>query len=461
MFDTIGQKFDRIFKRLSGQGIISEKNIRDAMHEVKLALLEADVHFKVVKDFTKAVTEKAIGTEVLQSVTPGQQIIKIVYDELVQIMGGFTPPFDLNQGKTNIILLLGLQGSGKTTFAGKLALRFGRKGWKPILVAGDIYRPAAIHQLKVVGSNVGVPVFDMGDKVKPVIITQESLKFAQKDGRDLIVIDTAGRLHINEVLMDELVEIKSTVKPDFTFLVADSMTGQDAVNSALAFHQNVGIDGVCLTKMDGDARGGAALSILTVTGKPIKFIGVGEKLEDLEEFHAERIASRILGMGDIVSLVEKAQDVIDQQKAIEMQEKIRKETFTFQDFLDQLQRVRKMGPLQELLKYIPGFRQLGGDMKIDEKEFSHIEAMILSMTLEERENPNILNSDRRKRISQGSGTNIQQVNSMIRDFEQARKMMKSFFGRFGMGMGKVGAVAGSGVSASHGKSKKKKKKKKH
>lgn len=462
MFESIGEKFDKIFKKLSGQGVISEKNIRDAMHEVKLALLEADVNYKVVKDFIKSVTEKSVGTEVIQSITPGQQIIKIVNDELIQILGGITPPFELAQGKTNKILLLGLQGSGKTTFSGKLALRFKKKGSSPILVACDIYRPAAIHQLQVVGQRVGVPVFEMGDKVKPVKIVLEALKIAQTNSHDLLIIDTAGRLHINEVLMDELIEIKKTIEPDFTFLVADAMTGQDAVNSAQAFHQNVGIDGVCLTKMDGDARGGAALSILTVTGKPIKFIGVGEKYEDLEEFHAERIASRILGMGDIVSLVEKAQEVIDEKKALEMQEKIRKEAFTFKDFLDQLQRVRKMGPLQDLLKYIPGMRQLAGDVNIDENQFSHIEAMILSMTEKERNNPELLNhATRRKRVALGSGTTVQEVNSMIREFEQARKMMKGLFNKAGMfGKNKGDAPTSVALQSGHGGKKKKKKKKK-
>lgn len=466
MFESIGDKFDRVFKKLRGQGVITEKNIREAMHEVKLALLEADVNYKVVKDFTKAVTEKAVGTEVLQSVTPGQMIIKIVNDELISVLGGITPPFELKQDKINRILLLGLQGSGKTTFSGKLSLRFKKKGATPMLVACDIYRPAAIHQLQVVGERVGVPVFTMGDKVKAATIVSEALKVAQKESKNLLIVDTAGRLHINEVLMDELLEIKKVLEPDFTFLVADAMTGQDAVNSALAFHQSIGIDGVCLTKMDGDARGGAALSIQSVTGKPIKFIGVGEKFEDLEEFHAERIASRILGMGDIVSLVEKAQEVIDEKNAIEMQEKIRKQTFTFKDFLDQMQRVRKMGPLTDLMKYIPGMRQMAPDINIDEKEFKRIEAIIQSMTAAERENPDLMNNaNRRKRIASGSGSNIQQVNSLIKEFEQARKMMKGLFSGGGPlgkmpgmpGGGGGGGFAGGGSGGSHKKKKKKKK----
>ncbi|MFH0795032.1 MAG: signal recognition particle protein [bacterium] len=435
MFEALGEKFEILFKKLRGQGVITEKNVRDALREVRLALLEADVNFKVVKDFVQNVTQKAVGTEVLQSITPGQQLIKIVYDELVAIMGGHIEPININPGKLNVVLLLGLQGSGKTTLAGKLAKRYAKRGFKPMLVACDIYRPAAIHQLQVVGSQVSVPVFEMGDKVKPPKIVRGALELAERESRDLVIVDTAGRLHINEVLMDELVAVKAEAKPAFTFLVADAMTGQDAVNSAAAFNEKVGVDGVCLTKMDGDARGGAALSIRAVTSKPIRFIGVGEKLDDLEEFHPDRIASRILGMGDVVSLVEKAQQTFDEKAALELQKKIRKESFTLQDFLDQLRQVKKMGNFKDLLSMLPGVGSKLKEVDFDEGEVRHVEAIISSMTQAERENPSILNGSRRKRIAIGSGSSVAEINQLLSQFEESKKMMKMFLsGAKGMGM---------------------------
>lgn len=424
MFESLGEKFERIFKNLRGQGAITERNIRDAMRDVKLALLEADVHFRVVKQFVTRVTEKAVGREVLTSITPGQQVVKIVHDELINTMGGASQPFSLQPSTINIIFLLGLQGSGKTTLAAKLAKRYMKQGWKPLLVPCDVYRPAAIHQLRVVGDQVGVPTYDLGNQKKPVAIARNAVDFARKEGRDLVIIDTAGRLHINEVLMDELVEIKKAIHPQFTFLVADAMTGQDAVNSASAFNDQVGIDGVCLTKLDGDARGGAALSIKAVTEKPIIFIGVGEKLGDLEEFHADRLASRILGMGDVLTLVEKAQVAFDEKQAREMERKIRKQTFTFQDFVDQMQQVRKMGSLKDLVAMIPGLGRQLKDVQFDDREFGSIESIILSMTPEERENPEILNGSRRRRIAEGSGNSVQDVNQLIKQFNEAKRMMK-------------------------------------
>ncbi len=435
MFESLGEKFERIFKNLRGHGAISERNIRDAMRDVKLALLEADVHFRVVKEFVTRVTEKAIGSEVLTSITPGQQVIKIVHDELINTMGGPGQPFSLQPSTINVVLLLGLQGSGKTTLAGKLAKRYMKQGWKPLLVPCDVYRPAAIHQLRVVGKQVGVPSYDQGKQKKPVAIAKNAVEFARKEARDLVIIDTAGRLHINEVLMDELVEIKKAVRPQFTFLVADAMTGQDAVNSASAFNEQVGIDGVCLTKLDGDARGGAALSIKAVTQKPIVFIGVGEKLGDLEEFHADRLVSRILGMGDVLTLVEKAQVTFDEKQARDMERKIRKQTFTFQDFVDQMQQVRKMGSLKDLVGMIPGLGRQVKDMQFDDREFASIEAMILSMTPEEREDPEILNGTRRRRIAQGSGNSVQNVNQLIKQFNEAKRMMKQMFSGGGPGFG--------------------------
>ena len=431
MFENLGEKFDRIFKKLKGEAAISEKNIRDAMHEVKLALLEADVNFKVVRDFTTRVTERAIGQDVLSSITPGQQVVKIVHDALVEVMGQTAPLFELQQSKINTVLLLGLQGSGKTTFAGKLGKFCLKKGWKPLLVACDVYRPAAIHQLKVVGEQAGVAVFDKG-QAKPLAIAKGGMDFARSEGNNVVIVDTAGRLHINEVMMDELVELKNFLKPEYTFLVADAMTGQDAVKSASTFNDQVGIDAVCLTKLDGDARGGAALSIRSVTGKPILFSSIGEKLTDLEVFHPDRMASRILGMGDVVTLVEKAQEAFDQKKAEEMHKKILRQTFTFQDFLEQMKQVKKMGSFKDLISMVPGMGRQLKDVEFDEKEFGRVEAMILSMTPEEREQPEILNGSRRLRIAKGSGTSIQDVNAVIKQFDEAKKMMQKMMAGAGL-----------------------------
>lgn len=457
MFEALTEKLENVFRKLSGKGVITESNISDALKEIKLALLEADVNYKVVKDFIEHVKAKAIGQEVLRSITPGQQIVKIVHDELVSILGGQAEPFFLHQGKLNVILLVGLQGSGKTTLAGKLALRFKKQGFKPLLVACDIHRPAAIHQLEVVGNQVGVPVFSRGDKMPAPQIAQLALAEAEQSSRDLVIIDSAGRLHIDEMKMDEIIELKQKTKPTYTLMVADTMTGQDAVNSARVFNEKVGIDGVCLTKMDGDARGGAAISIKYVTGKPIRFIGTGEKMDALEEFHPERIASRILGMGDVVTLVEKAQEAFDAKQSLEMQKRLRRAEFTFTDFLNQMRQMRKMGPLKDLLAMIPGLGSQLKDVELDEKELKRIEAIILSMTPEERDNPQILNGSRRERIARGSGSTIQEVNQLIKQFEEARRMMKQMLAMGKKQAGKIPIPGMGGVASHHSKKKKKKK----
>ncbi|MBX7244986.1 MAG: signal recognition particle protein [Candidatus Sumerlaeaceae bacterium] len=424
MFESLSERLEGVFKNLRGQGQITESNIKDAMRDVKMALLEADVNYKVVKDFVSHVQEKALGEAVLTSVTPGQQMVKVVHDELVEILGGESEPFALRKGMTNVILMLGLQGSGKTTFCGKLAKRFKKEGWNPLLVACDIYRPAAVTQLHVVGETAGVPVYSEGTDKPAEDIARRGLEKARAEGRNLVIIDTAGRLHIDEVKMDELLSIKQGTKPTYTFLVADAMTGQDAVTSASTFNEKVGIDGVCLTKMDGDARGGAALSIRSITGKPVKFIGSGEKLDDLQEFFPERMAGRILGMGDIVSLVETAQEHFDEKEAKNLQKKMRTASFTLQDFLDQMQRVRKMGPLKNLLGMLPGIGSALKDIDLPEKDMKRTEAIIQSMTQEERDNPDLFTGSRRARVARGSGTTQQDVNALISQFENARKMMK-------------------------------------
>jgi len=424
MFENLSDRLEGVFKNLRGQGQITEGNIKDVMRDVKMALLEADVNFKVVKEFVAKVQEKALGEQVLLSVTPAQQMVKIVHDELVDFLGGEIAPFTLQKGKVNVVLMLGLQGSGKTTFCGKLARRYAKEGYKPMLVACDIYRPAAVTQLHVVGESAHVPVHSEGTDKPAQDIAKRGLDRAVAEGRDLVIIDTAGRLHINDVLMEELVQIKQLTKPTYTFLVADAMTGQDAVVSAATFNEKVGIDGVCLTKMDGDARGGAALSIKSITGKPVKFIGTGEKLEDLQEFHPDRLAGRILGMGDVLSLVEKAQEHFDEKQAEDLQRKMRKASFTLQDFLTQMQQVKKMGPLKGLLEMLPGVGKALKDVDLPEGEMKKIEAMIQSMTLEERDNPSIISASRRARIAKGSATTVADVNQLLQNFEQARKMMK-------------------------------------
>jgi len=456
MFESLSDKLEGVFKNLRGQGKITEANVKEAMRDVKMALLEADVNFKVVKDFLAHVQEKALGEEVLLSVSPGQQMVKVIHDELVEILGGQNPPFALQSGRTNVILMLGLQGSGKTTFCGKMARRFAREGWKPMLVACDIYRPAAVHQLEVVGAQAGVPVFSAGTTPPAAGIARRGVEEAKAAGCNLVIVDTAGRLHVNDVLMDELVEIRRAVTPSFTFLVADAMTGQDAVVSASTFNEKVGIDGVCLTKMDGDARGGAALSIKSITGKPVKFIGTGEKLEDLEEFFPDRMASRILGMGDIISLVEKAQEHFDEKQAVDLQKKMRTASFTLQDFLEQMQQVKRMGPLKGLLEMIPGVGSALKGVDIPEKELKRTEAIIQSMTWAERNDPSVLNGKRKERIARGSGSSPAEVNALISQFEKSREMMKGMMqmtdrmkaaGAGPDGEGMRASITGAGISA--------------
>ncbi len=426
VFEGLAEKLQNTLSKLKGKGKVSEKDVTEAMREVKLALLEADVNFKVVKDFINKVKERAVGVDVLESLTPGQQIIKIVNEELTSLMGTTQSKVTFASKPPTIIMLVGLQGAGKTTTSGKLAKLLKKQGKRPLLVAGDIYRPAAIKQLQVVGGQVDVPVFTLGDKESPVDIAKKALEHALDNGNDVMLVDTAGRLHIDEALMGELQDIKSTIKPHEILLVVDAMTGQDAVNVAQHFNDQLGIDGVILTKLDGDTRGGAALSVRAVTNKPIKFAALGEKLDDLEPFHPDRMASRILGMGDVLSLIEKAQENFDAKKAKELENKFKTQTFTFEDFLDQLQQVKNMGPISQLLEMIPGAgKQLKG-LEVDEKELLHIQAIIQSMTKEERINPSVLNASRRKRIANGSGTSVQQVNRLIKQFEQTRKMMKQF-----------------------------------
>ncbi|HEY7585517.1 MAG TPA: signal recognition particle protein [Candidatus Deferrimicrobiaceae bacterium] len=429
MFDNLTEKFQGVVKALRGQGRISEGNIEVALREVRLALLEADVNYNVVKDFTAAVKEKALGAEVLASLSPDQHFIKIVHAELAKMMGGEAQELSLARRPPVPVMLVGLQGSGKTTSCGKLALFLQKKKRTPFLVPADVYRPAAIEQLKVLGSQIGIPVFDSDPGADPVEICREAVRYAELNGYDTVLLDTAGRLHIDEELMEELRGIKTAVDPADILLVADAMTGQDAVNVAKAFHQKLSLTGVLLTKMDGDARGGAALSIRAVTGAPVKFVGVGEKLDALEQFFPDRMASRILGMGDILTLVEKAQETIDEKQARELERKLRKSQFTLEDFREQLLRVRKMGSMEDILGMIPG---MGGRLKDlkgaapDEAELKRTLAIIDSMTREERHNAKILNGSRRKRIALGSGTTVQEVNRLLKNFQQAEAMIKRF-----------------------------------
>ncbi|ACM60070.1 signal recognition particle subunit FFH/SRP54 (srp54) [Caldicellulosiruptor bescii] len=427
MFSSLSEKLQDVFKRLRGKGKLTEKDIKDAMKEVKLALLEADVNYKVVKDFINTVTQKAVGEEVLESLTPAQQVIKIVYDEMVNLLGGSDTKLTFSPSGFSTYMMVGLQGSGKTTTAGKLAGLLKRQGKNPLLVACDIYRPAAIKQLEVVAQKVGVKCFADYNSKDAVKIAKEGIEFAKVSRCDVAIVDTAGRLHINQELMDELVAIKNAIKPTEILLVLDAMTGQDAVNVAAAFNEQLGIDGIIMTKLDGDTRGGAALSVKAITGKPIKFAGVGEKMEDLEAFHPDRMASRILGMGDILTLIEKAQEAIDQKKAEELEKKLRSMQFTLEDFLDQLKQIKKMGSLSQIISMIPGVK-LKGDVDFDagEKELKKIEAIINSMTKEERQDPSIINSSRKRRIAMGSGTTVQDVNRLLRQFEDMKRMMKQF-----------------------------------
>ena len=424
-FENLSEKLQSVFKQLRSKGKLTEKDVKDAMREVKIALLEADVNYKIVKQFVNKVNERAVGSEVLESLTPGQQVIKIVNEELIELMGSAQSKLTFASKPPTVYMMVGLQGAGKTTTAGKLAGLLRKQGKNPLLVACDVYRPAAIKQLQVVGNNYNIPVFEMGDKISPVDIAKESLAYAEKYRYDVILIDTAGRLHINEELMDELKNIKEAVKPQEILLVIDAMTGQDAVTVAESFNDQLGADGIILTKLDGDARGGAALSVRSVTGKPIKYIGMGEKMEDLEPFHPDRMASRILGMGDVLSLIEKAQEAYDEKQAMEMAQKMRNNEFDLDDFLDQMQQIKKMGPLKDILGMIPGFSHYHSfDMEMDPKAMAHVEAIIQSMTKAERQDPSILNGPRKKRIANGSGRTIAEVNRLLKQFEEMRKMMK-------------------------------------
>jgi signal recognition particle subunit SRP54 len=428
MFESLGEKLQSAIKRLTGKGKLTEADVTEAMRDVRMALLEADVNFKVVKDFINKVKERAVGHEVMETLNPGHMVIKIVHEELTALMGGENANLAMADRPPTILMMCGLQGAGKTTHAAKLALKLKKEGKKPLLVAADIYRPAAITQLEVMGERVGVPVFSMGDKVSPVEIAKGGFAYAAEQHRDVIIVDTAGRLHIDEALMEELQQIKAILNPHNTLLVVDAMTGQDAVTVAEHFNEKLGIDGVILTKLDGDTRGGAALSVRQVTGKPIMFVGVGEKVEALEAFHPERMASRILGMGDVLTLIERAQEQIDQKQAEEMTRKMLKAEFNFEDFLEQMHAMRKMGPLQDLLKMLPGVGAQLKDVNIDEKEMGHVEAIILSMTPKERRNPDIINHRRRERLAKGSGRPIAEVHRLMKQFEQTRKMMKQLGG---------------------------------
>jgi signal recognition particle subunit SRP54 len=439
MFENLSDKLDAVFKKLKGHGKLTESNIEEGLREVRMALLEADVHFRVVKDFIADIKDRALGQEVLASLTPGQQIIKIVNEQLTELMGSQHEALDLKGARPVAVMLVGLQGSGKTTTAGKLAVHLRKEGHKPYLVPADVYRPAAIDQLTKLGGQLSVPVYASQPDMDPVDICLEARVAAQMAGCDVLLLDTAGRLHIDEALMAELARIKDAVKPSDTLLVADAMTGQDAVNIAQSFNEALDIGGIVLTKTDGDARGGAALSIKAVTGRPIKFVGTGEKLTQLEAFHPDRMASTILGMGDVLTLIEKAQAVVDEKKAVELEKKLRKSQFTLEDFRDQLVQVRKMGSLSDLLQMIPGMGKMKQmkHMDVDDGELVKIEAIINSMTRKERQNHAIINGSRRKRIAKGSGTRVQDVNSLLKNYTQVMKMMKKMnkSGMRGLGRG--------------------------
>ena len=439
MFTNLSDRLNAAFKKLKGHGKLSEKNIEAGLREVRMALLEADVHYKVVKKFISDIKERALGQEVMASLTPGQQVVKIVNDELTELMGGRLEDLNLSGPVPVSVMLVGLQGSGKTTTAGKLAVFLRKKGKKPYLVPADVYRPAAIDQLSKLGHQLSVPVFPSSQEMDPVQICQEARTTAHRTGCDTLLIDTAGRLHIDEALMDELSRIKEAVKPADILLVADAMTGQDAVNIAKSFNDTLDIGGVVLSKLDGDARGGAALSIKSITDKPIKFVGVGEKLSDLEPFHPDRMASRILGMGDVLTIIEKAQSVVDEKKAVELEKKLRKNEFTLEDFRDQMIQIRKMGSMSELIKMIPGMSQMKQlkNLEVDEKEFVKIEAIINSMTPLERRQHTLIKGSRRKRIAKGSGTSVQDINKLLKNYTQVMKMIKKINkgGMRGLGMG--------------------------
>jgi signal recognition particle subunit SRP54 len=439
-FESLSDKFQNIFSKLKSKGRLKEEDVKAAMKEVKMALLEADVNFKVVKQFVNSVKERAIGHDVMEGLNPGQQVVKIVNEELVKLMGSTQSELTFSSEPPTVYMMIGLQGAGKTTTSAKLAGNLKKSGKKPLLVACDVYRPAAIKQLEVVGGQLDVPVFSMGDKISPVDIAKAALEHGKKNGNNVVIIDTAGRLHIDEGMMDELVDIKAALKPQEVLLVVDAMTGQDAVTVAENFNDKIGVDGVILTKLDGDTRGGAALSVKTVTNKPIKYVGMGEKLTDLEPFYPDRMASRILGMGDVLTLIEKAQANIDDKKAAELERKFRKAEFTFDDFLEQMQQIKNMGGIGDIMKMIPGMNAQMKNVQVDDKEITKIESMILSMTLEERGNPALMSPSRKKRIANGSGTQIQDVNRFIKQFEQSKKMMKQMSGMMGGKKGKKGMM---------------------
>lgn len=470
-FESLTDRLQQAMGKLRKKGKVTEADVKEMMREIRLALLEADVNLKVVKEFTKSVRERAVGTEVLDSLSPAQQIVKIVNEELTKTLGSETVELEKNPKIPTVIMMVGLQGAGKTTFTGKLANHLKKiENARPLLIAGDVYRPAAIDQLKVLGQQLDVPVFDMGTEVSPVEIVRQGLEQAKEKKNDYVLIDTAGRLHVDEALMNELQEIKALAQPNEILLVVDAMTGQDAVNVAESFNQQLGITGVIITKLDGDTRGGAALSIRSITGAPIKFTGTGEKLTDLEVFHPDRMASRILGMGDMLTLIERAQQDYDEQKAEELAKKMKENSFDFNDFIEQLDQVMSMGPLEDLMKMIPGMNQMPGmeNFKVDPKDIARKKAIVFSMTPAERENPDLLNPSRRRRIAAGSGNSVVEVNRMIKQFKEARTMMKKMSnGNFDMpGMDQM---FGSGIKGKLGKmamnrmvkkNKKKKKKKK-
>ncbi len=427
-FEKLSEKLTATFKKLRSKGKLTESDVKEAMREVRMALLEADVNYKVARDFTARVTEKAVGGQILESLTPGQQVVKLVNDELTELMGSEAAHIAVPKQPPCVIMLCGLQGSGKTTHAGKLAFMMKKESRHPLLVACDVYRPAAIEQLKVVGEKAGVEVFEMG-QTDPVKISQEAIKYAKLHGNDTVIIDTAGRLHIDEKLMQELKDVKAAVKPHEIMLVVDAMTGQDAVNVAKSFDDALGIDGVILTKLDGDTRGGAALSVRAVTGKPIKFVGTGEKLDALETFHPSRMASRILGMGDVLSLIEKAEQSIDEKSALELQQKLKSSTFDFNDLMEQVQQVKKMGPLKNVVSMIPGMDRQLADVDIDDKIIDRMVAIIQSMTPREREKPDLLNASRKRRIAAGSGMKVEDVNRLVKQVEMMQKMFKQMGGK--------------------------------
>ncbi len=431
MFSSLSEKLENAFKKFKNKGKLTEADVKEGMREVKLALLEANVNYKVTREFIKSVTERAVGSEVLESLLPAQQIIKIVHEELVKLMGETNNKLQISSRPPTIIMMVGIQGSGKTTQTAKLALMYKKQGKRPLLVACDIYRPAAIEQLKVVGSQVDVPVFEMGT-ADPVEIAQAGIEHAKKHGHDMVFIDTAGRLNVDEDMMQELERMKAVANPTEILLVVDAMTGQDAVNIAEAFNNRLDITGVILSKLDSDTRGGAALSIRYVTGKPIKFIGIGEKLDALEPFYPERMASRILGMGDVLTLIEKAQQTFDDKKAAELEKKLRENTFTLNDYLEQFRQIKNMGDIEQIAAMIPGIKPgMLKDAKVDEKAMTHTEAIILAMTAEEREKPNIINGSRRKRIANGSGTTVEEVNKLLRQYDQMNKMIKQLTSQYG------------------------------